>query len=369
MVAGDSIIIKDLPEGTQYEITETGDKYVATAYQIIDGKSGNGATVKDTLVPVDGSTVIFTNTRETGNLTLSKTVVGNLPNPDKKFKFTLDFKESDNTIHSGSYSYIANGTAGDDIVINGNAIPIPASGTITIPSNGENHGTVVLELKKDQSITIQNIPKGIKYTITEEDYRTERITTTNTGSTSSPDGLVASGSINGGIPAVDNHVAFTNTRRSGTIPTDPWTPTQPTTTPSEPTETTGPSEGPTEPTESTEPTDTTGPTEPTETTAPTEPTYPTIPTENVPDPNNPDSPDDFILIDENGTPQGRYTKAPQPDGSFVYLDENGIPLGQRPIPRTGDQSNLILWAIVLTLSLAGAGWLLLPQFSLGRRKH
>ncbi len=364
LTANDYIVIEKLPENVSFIITEAPiDEYTVTTHKI-HGTSHSGGNTANGTLPETGSTVIFTNTRETGDLTLTKTVVGNLRDPNQKFKFTLNFTEIDGTTttpHKGTYNYTANGT-GDNIIISDSSISLPASDNITID------GILTIELEKDQSITIHDLPKDIEYTITEEDYSTDRITTAH----SIDGGSEISGrEVSGPIKArpLDTKITFKNTRRSGTIPTDPWTPTQPTTTPSEPTETTGPSEGPTEPTESTEPTDTTGPTEPTETTAPTEPTYPTIPTENVPDPNNPDSPDDFILIDENGTPQGRYTKAPQPDGSFVYLDENGIPLGQRPIPRTGDQSNLILWAIVLTLSLAGAGWLLLPQFSLGRRKH
>lgn len=345
LAGGESVTVHQLPAGARYSINEDDStKYVVTTNDSGSGKNAAGAIPGNE----DTKDITFTNTRDTGHLTLSKIVVGNLPDPDKKFKFTLYLMESDGTTpHIGNYDYIGSGGA--------------SNGTIT-------SDVTAFELSNGQSVTIQHIPKDIKYTIDEDDYNGERITTTHSinGGTAVT-GLKAEGEIKA-LPD-SNTAAFTNTRRSGTIPTDPWTPTQPTTTPTEPTETTGPTEGPTEPTESTEPTDTTGPTEPTETTAPTEPTYPTIPTENVPDPNNPDSPDDFILIDENGTPQGRYTKAPQPDGSFVYLDENGIPLGQRPIPRTGDQSNLILWAIVLTLSLAGAGWLLLPQFSLGRRKH
>ncbi len=363
------ITIEKLPEDATFTITETytGDKYTVTTHEIDNVESG--ADVATGLVG-KGRTVAFTNTRQTGDLTLSKTVVGNLRDPHQKFVFTLNFTESGSTPppHSGTYNYTASGT-GNDIVISGLApIPLPASGTITIPANGE----IVIELEKDQSITIENIPQDIQYTITEEDYKTDRITTVHQiDAGSEVDGLEVKGNIKG--HRAESKITFKNTRRPGTAPTDPPTtpvgptvptesiPTVPTTVPTETIT------GPTEPTGSTEATEP-GPTEPTETTQP-EPTYPTIPVDEVEDPNDPDSPDDFILIDDNGTPQGRYTKVHQPDGSYVYLDENGIPLGQRRVPRTGDQSNLILWVIMLTLSLGGAAWLLLPQLSIGRRKH
>lgn len=92
---------------------------------------------------------------------------------------------------------------------------------------------------------------------------------------------------------------------------------------------------------------------------------PHIPSEDVDamDPNAPDSPDDFILVDENDTPIRHYTKQQQPDGSYVYLDENGVPLGEfapmDPMPQTGDQSMLgILFLLAL---LSGIGLIMLSH--------
>lgn len=66
----------------------------------------------------------------------------------------------------------------------------------------------------------------------------------------------------------------------------------------------------------------------------------------VPNPNDPDSPDEFILIDDNDVPQGRYTKVKQPDGSFIYVDDNEVPFGTiiKKLPKTGEKE---LWSYYL----------------------
>jgi hypothetical protein len=78
-----------------------------------------------------------------------------------------------------------------------------------------------------------------------------------------------------------------------------------------------------------------------------------------PDPE--EGPDDFILIDEEGTPLGHYHKTKTPDGQEIYVDENGVPLGGWHIPKTGDEAPLVLWGLLLAAALTGAAVLLRPK--------
>lgn len=54
------------------------------------------------------------------------------------------------------------------------------------------------------------------------------------------------------------------------------------------------------------------------------------------------------------------------DGEWVYLDEYGIPLGTLPVPKTGDESDLLLYAGVGLLLLFCAGAM---GFALYRRRR
>lgn len=61
------------------------------------------------------------------------------------------------------------------------------------------------------------------------------------------------------------------------------------------------------------------------------------------------------------------------DGEWIYLDEYGIPLGTLPVPKTGDESDLLLYAGVGLLLLFCAGCdglcaLSPPQACLMRKK-
>ena len=82
---------------------------------------------------------------------------------------------------------------------------------------------------------------------------------------------------------------------------------------------------------------------------------PTYELTEVPDPNDPDSPDVFILIDENGVPLGKYTKEKQPDGSYLYIDDNDVPLGTiiQKLPKTGEEELGGYYLIGIILALMG----------------
>ena len=93
---------------------------------------------------------------------------------------------------------------------------------------------------------------------------------------------------------------------------------------------------------------------------------PRYPENNFPDPNDPNSPNEFVAVDEDGTPQGKYIKSKKPDGTEEYIpvDEDKIPQGVKPakkLPRTGGANTTVYY-------LGGAMLLLLAGAVVVRRK-
>lgn len=151
---GQSITIIDLPIDTKYKVTEadySGDGYFKVSTGEIGVISANST-----------QTTAFTNTKSvktpepgtpTGNLTVSKTVVGNAADTLKKFNFTVTLSEV-----SGTYNY------------DGNGVP---NGTI---KSGD-----TVSMSHGQSITIMGLPKGTTYTVTEADYSSAGYSKVSTG--------------------------------------------------------------------------------------------------------------------------------------------------------------------------------------------
>jgi uncharacterized repeat protein (TIGR01451 family) len=166
---GQSITIMGLPKDASYTVNEadySGGGYVKAS------TGETGIIVADTT-----QTAFFTNTKNVGNLTISKTVAGNAADTAKKFDFTVTFVGA-----NGTYSYIGNG------VPNGT---IKSGDTISLA-----HG---------QSITIMGLPKDASYTVNEADYSGGGYVKASTGET--------------GIIVVDTTqtASFTNTRDVGNL--------------------------------------------------------------------------------------------------------------------------------------------------------
>ncbi|MEA5011188.1 MAG: DUF5979 domain-containing protein [Angelakisella sp.] len=165
---GESITIEELPKGARYTVTEadySGDLYSTTS----TGEAGS-------IVADATQTAAFTNTRTVGSLTISKTVAGNAGNTKKKFDFTLTLEGAGTT---GTYAYVGNG----------------------VPSGTIKSGDTVA-LAHGESITIEELPAGTAYVVTEADYSGDRYKTTHTGAT---------GTIETDIIKI---ASFTNTRNA-----------------------------------------------------------------------------------------------------------------------------------------------------------
>ena len=162
---GESKTATGLPTGLGYEITEDDtDGFELT------GETGDTGTISKEL-----SEAIFTNTRETGGLMLSKELISDIDaDADQVFTFTVTL--NDTTINSGIFDLITK-TYGD----------------MTFKD-----GVATVELKGGESATAENLPTGITYTITEADAPGFELTAT-TGDS-------------GTISTTRSEAAFTNTR-------------------------------------------------------------------------------------------------------------------------------------------------------------
>ena len=379
------LALRGLPEGS-YVLRETkvpnGYNPIEKAYDVVVGKSnGKFTTSIDGKTGNDSNKITVTNFKidTVGDLTVRKTLSGNAAESGKEFHFTVTVNAGASSV-SGAFDYTGMGGKED--------------GILTLEN-----GSDTFTLKGGESITIHNLPKGAAYTVTEEDYSADgySVSAVNASGTISADTIAEVSFINTkeveptATPTPTPTVTPTPTPTPTTSPTATPTP-EPTEAPEptekpeptdEPDETETPKPSPTpEPTVTPEPTEPGVPIEPMEPTPaptstpapPTEPTGPTGPAtpaeppryrpEEVPDPNDPSSPDQIVIIDDEEVPIGSYSKHKKPDDTFVYVDENGVPYGYRPVPKTGDGMPVALWLTILLGSLSAAAAL-----AVLRKKH
>ena len=153
--SGTTVTINDIPAGTAYKVVEadyTAQDYVTTY------KDATGT------IPVEGATAVVTNTRNTGSLTITKTVqVTGIPleEVDRLFTFTVKITKADGT----ALTRVMDAVDGDGV-----------ASTVTFVN-----GTAQIRLSHGQKLTILDIPEGATYTVTEQ--AETGVTTTCTGDT------------------------------------------------------------------------------------------------------------------------------------------------------------------------------------------
>ena len=151
---GQSINFTGLPENTAYTVSEAdyaADGYVKTVSGAEEGSIKAEAT----------ATVAYTNTRDIGDLVITKTVTGSGREEDKLFDFTVTLKNA---------TVDLNKTFGDV--------------TFSPVTEGDTHEVqATFALKHGESKNITGIPVGTTYTVTEADYTADGYTVTKTGDT------------------------------------------------------------------------------------------------------------------------------------------------------------------------------------------
>lgn len=94
----------------------------------------------------------FTNTYSANSIAVTKTVKGNLGDKTKEFGFTIDFEKADNESAPTGITY----TVGDE--------------TKTVSFGADGKAQAKFTLKNGQTLNFVNVPKSVKYTVTEDDY-------------------------------------------------------------------------------------------------------------------------------------------------------------------------------------------------------
>ncbi len=154
---GQSLTIKDIPENTKYEISET------------DANTGRYVTYTNvetsgTITSSEGTGITFYNKQPAlVDLSLSKIVAGQHGDKNKDWNFTIKFKADENVKFPTEFNYT--GTK---------------SGTLTVSKVSEQpdvyEGTVTL--KHNDTITINGIPENTKYEIVEKEANEDEYITT-----------------------------------------------------------------------------------------------------------------------------------------------------------------------------------------------
>ena len=101
------------------------------------------------------------------------------------------------------------------------------------------------------------------------------------------------------------------------------------------------------------------------------PSIPSYPINNTPNPNDPNSPDEFEVIGNDGTPQGKVVKKTKPNGEKEYIfEKDKTPLDgfkakkshTKALPKTGGESTVWYYA-------AGMGLVIMAGFTFRKRKE
>ena len=204
-------------------------------YVLYNGTVTSAPSKTDSSAALGTKSTGFTNTYTARNLSFGKEVTGNQGSKDKYFKFTLNITDAagatlnvkvsemdtqttktDSTKYTKAEMDAANG-ADDEPDLDGHNIKIGESGEVT----------KTYYLRDGQYVTIEGLPQGAKYTVSEdeEDYTssegTDKVAVAAVG-TQGEEGYVAAklydDDPNGTIGTSDVYTGFTNNRQ-GDIPT------------------------------------------------------------------------------------------------------------------------------------------------------
>ncbi len=161
-----TLTLEDLPAGT-YTVTEN---YTGTKYTV----SGDGEQI--TVSGQEPGAVTVTNTRNTVDVTLDKTVTGNMGDWSKEFTFTV-------TLSEGTFA---------------------PSDAYTLSEDGK---TATVLLKHNESVTFVDVPVGAVITVIESDNLNYEVATTVTGAEDADDGV---NTVSYEIPNEDTAISYTN---------------------------------------------------------------------------------------------------------------------------------------------------------------
>ena len=147
---GETKKAENLPAGATCSVEELN----GTGY-----KTEKIVTPNQTQIPVSDTLYINFKNTKLYNLSLDKKVTGDFGDKTKKFNFTIQLKDAAGKPVTGKYPF--SGYATED------GIAEPARGKLTFDKEGK----TTLQLSHGQKITINDIPYGVSYTITEQEEK------------------------------------------------------------------------------------------------------------------------------------------------------------------------------------------------------
>ena len=158
----------------EYTLKEVANNYAGVTYfgntirLVVSVVNGTNNTLRVAAVhaegvdengrPLGSKTDTFTNTYTANTITVSKTVTGNLGDKTKDFKFTINFEKAENEKAPTAITYTVNDNTHTVAFADGKA-------------------SVEFTLHDGQSLSFVNVPAGVKYTVTEDNYTEDGYTT------------------------------------------------------------------------------------------------------------------------------------------------------------------------------------------------
>lgn len=158
----------------EYTLKEVANNYAGVTYfgntirLVVSVVNGGNNTLRVAAVHTEGvgadgeplpKSDTFTNTYTANSITVSKVVLGTLGDKTKDFKFTIDFEKAENEKAPTAITYTVN------------------DNTKTVVFGDDGKASVEFTLRHDQSLSFVNVPAGVKYTVTEDDYTNAGYTT------------------------------------------------------------------------------------------------------------------------------------------------------------------------------------------------
>ncbi len=154
----ESVTIKNIPEGTSYEIVEkdaSQDGYITL-------KNNETGLLKDE----PSVNVKFTNIKYSRHqLKLEKIVTGGAGDKEKEWTFKVTFTPAEDVIFDTTYHYVGGHAA--------NGVTDHADGDLHLTKQGDSY-TGTIKLKHGESVTIENIPERTKYKVEEVEANQEK---------------------------------------------------------------------------------------------------------------------------------------------------------------------------------------------------
>jgi hypothetical protein len=173
LAAGQTVTIEGLPEGVVYDIVEVPVTNYTISATAVNGTVGSNGNVYSPSFICEDASATFTNTYSPTkgiDLTITKTVTGNKGDTTKAFPFSITLTDQ-NGIALGNL----------DITVQ---MPDQTKTVCTTDANG----VLTVSLKHGQAVTLQDLPQGTRYTITETEPGRYTTTFLVTGGSSDPAG-------------------------------------------------------------------------------------------------------------------------------------------------------------------------------------